>query len=290
MTDQAGSAITYRESPNMKIAFQGIEGAYSELAIYKHFGRGVTTVGQDDFEGVFTNVTSGAVDYGLIPIENSIAGTVVENYDLLFFHDVVIVAEIFLPIVHCLLAKSGTPLERIKKVYSHHHALKQCKDFLKKHGLEGIPFYDTAGAAGMISQKNKSDSAAIASELCAEIHNLEILKKGIETNLRNSTRFFVIATSDHVPQDLIFEKTSLAFKTKHYPGALVDCLKIFQWYDLNLTKLESRPIPENPWEYIFYSDFKGSLDTEPTRKAMAELRDRALFVKILGSYPRGKRK
>jgi len=271
----------------MKIAFQGIKGAYSELALYKHFGRQVTSIGLEDFESVFTNVTRGTVDYGLIPIENSIAGTVVENYDLLFAHEVMIVAEVFLPIVHCLLTRSGVELAQVKKVYSHHHALKQCKDFLKKYGLEAVQFYDTAGAAKLIADKNKADSAAIASELCAEIYGLAILQKGIETNHSNCTRFFVIATKDKAAPQPAAEKTSLAFKTKHYPGALVDCLKIFQWYDLNLTKLESRPVPENPWEYIFYLDFNSSLEATPTKKAMAELRERALFLKIMGSYPKG---
>jgi prephenate dehydratase len=271
----------------MKVAFQGIKGAYSELCLYQHFGRDAESVGFDHFEAVFEAVADDRVDFGFIPVENTIAGTVVENYDLLLSNDIFVVAEVFMRVRHHLLAPQGVSFEDVKKAYSHPHALNQCKEFLKSHGIKPVPAYDTAGAAEIVSQGQENDTAAIASELCAEIYSLNILRQGIETNKTNATRFFVIVKKDNVPPTGAYEKTSIAFKTKHHPGALVDCLKVFQQHNLNLTKLESRPVPENPWEYVFYTDFEGGLDSEDVTQALEELNEYALFVKVLGSYSKG---
>jgi prephenate dehydratase len=268
----------------MKVAFQGIKGAYSELAVYAHFGKAVETVGCESFDEVFEAVSKGRADCGVIPVENTIAGTVVENYDLLLNSESAIIAEIYLPIRHTLLARRGIELDQVRQAYSHPHALKQCQEFLKAHGIRPVPVYDTAGAAEQVAGWQRSDCAAIASELCAEIYGMQILAKDIQSNRSNTTRFFVIVPKDRVPTDLTLEKTTVAFKTKHYPGALVDCLKIFQQHRLNLTKLESRPIPENPWEYVFYAAFEAGIKEERTGQALSELRSCALFVKVLGSY------
>ncbi|MDM8549177.1 prephenate dehydratase [Desulfobacterales bacterium HSG2] len=270
----------------MKVAFQGVKGAYSELALYEHFGRQVTSVGLDSFDDVFEAVVEGRVDFGFVPVENTIAGTVVENYDMLFSNDIFVVAEVFMKIRHTLLAKRGTSFDDIREAYSHPHALRQCKEFLKKHGIRHMPVYDTAGAAEMVARWERNDRAAIASELCAEIYGMDVLCKDIQTNKTNTTRFFVIVKEENRPDDILCEKTSIAFKTRHYPGALVDCLKIFQEQNLNLTKLESRPIPENPWEYVFYTNFEGGVDSEIVQQALRELENHALFVKVLGSYPK----
>jgi len=273
----------------MKVAFQGIRGAYSEMALHEHFGKEVETVGCDAFDDVFNLVESGEVTYGFIPVENTIAGTVVENYDLLFANDIFVIAEAYLPIRHTLLAKKGARLENIKEALSHPHALKQCKTYLKSKNIKMVPSYDTAGAAQAVASGDCMDCAAIASALCAEIYDMEILERDIQTNSSNTTRFFVIAKKENVPVDHQTGKTTVAFKTRHYPGALVDCLKIFQKYSLNLTKLESRPIPENPWEYVFYAAFEAGIDSDDVKAAIGELTLHALFVKLLGSYPKAEK-
>jgi prephenate dehydratase len=270
----------------VKIAFQGIKGAYSELSLLRHFGKDAEALGCMTFEEVFEAVEQGSVDFGYIPAENTIAGTVVENYDLLLSRDVAIAAEVYTPIRHTLLARKGSDPAAIRKAYSHPHALSQCRGFLKEHGIEPVLVYDTAGAARMVSRSKETDCAAIASELCAEYYDLDILNRNIQSNVSNSTRFFVIARKDRLPDPIPdAAKTSLAFQTRHYPGALVDCLTIFKRHNLNLTKLESRPIPAKPWKYTFYTDFEGGIQQDDVRFAFMELESRALMVKLLGSYP-----
>jgi prephenate dehydratase len=269
----------------MKVAFQGARGAYSEVALHEHFGKDVEAVGCDAFDDVFDLVNNDAVTFGFIPVENTIAGTVVENYDLLFANDLFVIAEVYLPIRHTLLAKKGVRLDDIREVISHPMALKQCQTFIKSRNIKVIPTYDTAGAAQSVADGDHMERAAIASELCADIYDMEILERNIQSNSSNTTRFFVIAKKENVPDDHVTGKTTVAFKTRHYPGALVDCLQIFQKYSLNLTKLESRPIPENPWEYVFYAAFEAGIDSDAVKSAIGELTLHAVFVKLLGSYP-----
>ncbi len=273
----------------MKVAFQGIKGAYSELALQRHFDKTVESVSCESFDDVFESVEKGTVDFGFVPVENTIAGTVVENYDLLFQSDVYVVAETYMKIRHTLLAKKGVTLKDVKVAYSHPHALKQCKKFLKANGIKALLTYDTAGSAQMVSDMDQTDCAAIASELCADIYGMDILETDIQSNMTNTTRFFVIAKKENVPEDHVCEKTTVAFKTRHYPGALLDCLKIFQKYNLNLTKLESRPIPENPFEYVFYTAFESGICTDVAKSALGELTTHALLVKLLGSYPKAEK-
>lgn len=269
----------------MKVAFQGIKGAYSELALKQHFGNGVETANCETFDHVFKAVESDQVTYGFVPVENTIAGTVVENYDLMFTSELFIIAEFYMKIEHALLAKKGADIQMIKEAWSHPQALNQCKIYLKNNNIKMMTTYDTAGAAEKISREDRPDRAAIASELCARIYGLEILQRDIQTNRSNTTRFFVVAKEKNIPENHVMEKTTIAFKTRHYPGALVDCLKIFQKHNLNLTKLESRPVPENPWEYIFYAAFEGGMNSEKVKSALGEINLHALFVKLLGSYP-----
>ena len=269
----------------MKVAFQGARGAYSEMALHEHFGNDVEAIGCDAFDDVFELVINEEVTYGFIPVENTIAGTVVENYDLLFANDVFVIAEVYLPIRHTLLAKKGVRLDEVKEIISHPMALKQCQKFLKSKNIDSVPTYDTAGAAKAVAEGDRLDRAAIASVLCAEIYDMEVLERDIQSNSSNTTRFFVIAKKENVPADHQTGKTTVAFKTRHYPGALVDCLQIFQKYKLNLTKLESRPIPENPWEYVFYAAFEAGIDADEVKAAIGELTLHAVLVKLLGSYP-----
>ena len=271
----------------MKIGYQREKGAYSEAAMYNHYGNDVEAIGYETFEDVFDAVKNNKIDYGFLPFENTIAGSVVINYDLVLKEDVFIVAEVFFKITHSLLSHKGNKLENIKKAYSHPHSLAQCREFLKKYKIDAIPEYDTAGAAKIVKERNKKEESAIASELCAEIYGLEVIKRGIETNKHNTTKFFAFVKKDKIPKDLKKEKTSIAFKAKHYPGSLVNCLQRLSKNGINLTKIESRPIPENPWEYVFYADFEAGLDDENVKLALSEMEATSMFVKILGSYPKG---
>lgn len=270
----------------MIVAFQGIRGAYSEMAVWKHFGSKAQPMGCNNFDKVFEAVLKSQAAFGVIPVENTIAGTVVENYDLLLTHDIAVLAEIYMNISHMLLGKKGVRFSVIRKVVSHPHALNQCKAFLRRHHLKPIPSYDTAGSAQKVAQCHSQQWAAIASKLCADIYGLTVLKENIQSNIGNATRFFVIGNRSKMAISRLQGKTSLAFKTRHTPGALVDCLKVFQDHQLNLTKLESRPVPENPWEYVFYTDVEAGSHPEAVQNAVEALTSQALFVKILGSYPK----
>ena len=271
----------------MKIAFQGVHGAYSEFAIYQQYGSDVETVGYESFEDVFDAVTRQDVGAGIIPVENSIAGSVSRNYDFFLSKPVYAIGEVYTPIRHCLLAVPGRQLSDIRTVVSHPMALKQCEAFLKTHGFKSLPEYDTAGAAKLVAERTDLSQAAIASSLAAEIYQLQILVEDIQTMNTNLTRFLVIAEA--MPKDLRREKTSIAFKTEHHPGALEDCLHILTNNQINLTKIQSRPIPENPWEYVFYADFEGGTDSARIRHALQELEVEAKYLKVLGSYPLGKK-
>ncbi|MBS1272216.1 MAG: P-protein [Candidatus Marinimicrobia bacterium] len=223
----------------------------------------------------------------MIPVENSIAGSVSRNYDFFLNKPVTAVNEVYAPIRHCLLAKRGVILSDIETVLSHPMALKQCEVFLKDLNVKTVPEYDTAGAAKMVAEAGEPTHAAIASALAGKIYNLDILAEDIQTMDTNMTRFLVIATKE--PDDLRREKTSIAFKTEHHPGALEECLHKLTRNKINLTKIQSRPIPENPWEYVFYADFEGGTDQPNVRKAMQELESEAKFLKVLGSYPIGEK-
>ena len=271
----------------MKIGYQGIKGAYSESAIYSHFGSKSEAIGFDTFEDVFGAVENKKIDCGLLPFENTIAGSVALNYDLLLKHDVALIGEVFLKINHYLLSHKGNTIKNLKTVYSHPHAIEQCKAFIREHKLKIALEYDTAGAAGIVKERGRMDEAAIASELCAKIYGLDIIKKDIDSSKFNITKFFIFVRKENIPPELKKEKTSIAFKTKHYPGALINCLQRLSKHNINLTKLESRPVPENPWEYVFYVDFEGSVDDENVKTALGDMEASSLFLKILGSYPAG---
>ena len=273
----------------MKVAYQGIKGAYSEAAIYKHFGKDAETAGYELSEEAFEAVMDGKADYVLLPFDNTIAGSVAVNYDLLIKKDAYVIAEVFLNISHSLLSNKGSKIEDIKSVYSHPHALEQCREFIRNHKLKAVPEYDTAGAARIVKERNKNDEAAIAPEFCASIYGLDIIARDIQTNKNNITKFLVFVKSDKIPENTGKEKTSIAFKTKHYPGALISCLQRLAKNNVNLTKLESRPTPENPWEYVFYADFEGGIDDENVKTALSEMEAASLFLKVLGSYPKGKK-
>jgi prephenate dehydratase len=263
-------------------AFQGIQGAFSEDAAIHFFGN-AETLPCSSFKDVFEVVLSGAVEYGVIPIENSFAGSINETYDLLLHYPLTIYGEIKLRVHHNLVALPGTTPDTVKTVYSHPQALAQCQEFLDTLNVETMPLYDTAGSARKIKEDGNGSNAAIASERAAHIYGLTILASHIESNEFNYTRFCIISKND--PEPAAKNKTSLVFAAKNIPGALYHILGVFATRNINLIKLESRPSKDKPWTYVFYVDFEGHKDDALCREALAELDDMVSFIKILGSYP-----
>ncbi len=273
----------------MQIGFQGTLGSYSQEALYAYFGKdGITPVGYALSEETCDALENGEVTSIILPIENSIVGNVDINMDLIFKHNFFAVGEVFLPIKHCLLGRKGSKLKDIKIVHSHPIALAQCHDFFKKNGIRPVPEFDTAGASKLLSEKDNKNEATIASKLCSEYYDLEIISDTVQKVEINITRFLVLVKEKDIPDTLHMEKTSIAFTTNHKPGALLGCLQDFADHNINLTKLQSRPIPENPFMYIFYADFVGSLNDQNVINCLRELKDHTNKIKILGSYPRGK--
>jgi prephenate dehydratase len=270
----------------MKIAFQGEPGAYSEQAVFEYFGD-VETLPCESFDVVFESVVSEACDAGLIAIENSLAGSIHQNYDLLLRHELQIVGEYPLRVRHCLIALPGVDKADIKKVISHPQALGQCAAYLRGLGVNTEATYDTAGSVKMIKESGRRATAAIASRRAAEIHEMQILEEGVEDNPENYTRF--LAISKNASQGTEGEaKTSIVFTLKNQPGALFKALSVFALRDIDLTKIESRPLQGKPWEYLFYIDFIGAAHEETARKALDHLGEYALMLRVLGSYPRYK--
>lgn len=269
----------------MKVAYQGVRGAYSEAALLRHFGSSVEAVGFPFSEQVFDAVEDGRAEAGFVPVENSIAGPVGINTDLLLERKVFATAESYLSIDHCLLGRPGERLEDVRTVYSHPIALAQCRDFINRRGLRAVPEYDTAGAAEIVAGRKVPGEAAIASKRCAEVYGLEVLAEDIQSVQNNITRFLAFRREGDVAARPRGGKTSLAFSVHHHPGALLDCLKRFADHQINLTRLESRPIPANPFEYVFFVDFLGGLDDAAVKRALAELQATARHVKVIGSYP-----
>ncbi len=270
----------------MRIAFQGEPGAYSEEAAYGYFGP-VETTPCETFEDVFAAVTSGACDSGLIPIENSLAGSIHQNYDLLLRHDLHIVGEYFLRVRHCLIGFPGVDVAEVRRVISHPQALGQCAGTLRGLGVKTEPVYDTAGGVKLLKASGERTTAAIASKRAAEIYEMQILREGIEDNPENYTRF--LAISPEPVQPAAEAKTSIVFTLRNQPGALFKALSVFALRDIDLTKIESRPLAGKPWEYLFYIDFLGAIGEDTARRALDHLGEYALMLRVLGSYPKNKR-
>jgi chorismate mutase/prephenate dehydratase len=222
--------------------------------------------------------------FGVVPVENSLEGSISRVYDLLLNENLQVCGELDLRIIHCLIANQGATLNTIKKVYSHPQALGQSQVFLGRFGYELISIYDTAGAVKMIKERKMKDSAAVASARAAEIYKMKILAREIEDNPNNFTRFFVLAKNDSPPTGM--DKTSIVFSVKHKPGALFDAVKEFADSKINLTKIESRPTRQKAWEYNFYLDFEGHRQDKIVKETLGRLEKYTLFLKVLGSYPR----
>ncbi len=272
-----------KEARMQVVAFQGEHGAYSEQAIRQHFGDTVSTLPCRSFEGIFAAVESGEADYGAVPVENSLAGSINRAFDLLLERDLRVWGEIFLRVRHNLMAPPGASLDDVKTVRSHPQALAQCERWLTQRGLEAVTWYDTAGSAKELAESPEPGVAAIASALAAETYGLDVLAAGVEDMPFNFTRFFLIGRGD--PPVTGKAKTSLVFAVSHEPGSLHTCLGEFASRGINLTKLESRPRRNRPWHYVFYLDFEGHWQDPAAQQALVGLLSRAAFVKLLGSYP-----
>lgn len=288
-TTRAGAVATdkrYGGRGSQRVAFQGEHGAFSEMAVFNLFPEAETeAVPLPSFPEVFSAVLAGDVDFGMVPIENALAGPINENYDLLLeFSDLHIVGETQVRVEHNLIGIPGTKLETIKRVFSHPQGLAQSKQFLESHkGWEAVPFYDTAGSVKHVAATGDPSLAAIASAEAARVYGMEILVPGVETNHRNFTRFFLIARRSEPGQGRP-NKASLVFATADEPGALSRCLAVFARHGVNMTKLESRPIHGRPWDYMFYVDARLPAETGAFERTLAELGEVAKELRLLGVY------
>jgi prephenate dehydratase len=276
------------------VAFQGELGAFSEEATRRLCGAETQVLPCTRFEDLFRNLKEGRAAGAVVPIENTLAGSVHENYDHLVNFELPIVAETSVRIVHNLMALPGVKFSQIKRVYSHPVALNQCLDFFAKNPqIEKVPFYDTAGSVKMLKEEGHTDAGAIASRVAAETYGAHILRRSIESDRQNFTRFFLLRTPAYArrhpiePHRDTVWKTSLVFSTRNVPGALFRALSAFALRDLNLMKIESRPLRGKPWEYLFYLDFLGRADSPVARNALANLGEIADFLRVLGCYPKG---
>ena len=263
----------------MRIAYQGEPGAYSEAAALLYAPH-TETLPCKSFDEVFDAVSQKRATHGIVPMENSIGGTIHRNYDLLVDHEIPITGEVELDVVHCLQALPGTRIDDIKIVYSHPQALAQCERYLKELGATVEAVYDTAGGAKLVAEQKMTGAAALASRRAAEVFGLEVLQEAVQDYEFNITRFFVIGGTQ--PSDA--NKTTIVFALPSRPGSLFRALSVFALRDINLSKLESRPIRGRPWEYLFYVDIDARREDLPCGRALTHLAEFAKWTRILGTY------
>ncbi len=273
---------------SLRVAFQGERGAYSEAATVAFFGDSVQPIPYTDFDSVFEAVATGQVDRGVLPVENSLAGSIHRNYDLLLRHELFIVGEVQIPIAHQLIALPGVGMSDIKRIYSHPQALAQCEHSITKlfPSVERVVTYDTAGSVKMIKEQNIRDGAGLASERAAAIYGMNSLQPDMQDDAENYTRFVVVAREPEIPAGEE-TKTTIIFSMDNMPGSLFKSLAVFALRDIDLTKIESRPLQGKRWQYFFYIDFIASQYEERGRNALNHLREITSYLKVLGSYKRG---
>jgi prephenate dehydratase/chorismate mutase len=262
------------------IGFQGEHGAYSEVAALS-YNAFLIPVSCKEFIEVFDETATGKIDFGIVPIENSLEGAVTQVNDLLIQTDLKIVGEIHVPVHHCLLALPEAEYRDLKVVYSHPQALAQCRKFILRHGLEPRPFYDTAGAAKMLSENRPEATGIIANKICADLYHLDIIKENIEDHKSNFTRFIILS---HEPTDESGDKCSIIFSVKHEAGGLFSVLKAFYDNGINLTRIESRPLKNDPGKYVFFLDFEGSEKDDKVSDALKKVLKSTTSFKFLGCY------
>lgn len=266
-----------------KVVYQGTEGAYSQIAMQTYFGKDVENYHVDTWREAMEEIQSGEADYAVLPIENSSAGIVGENFDLMLEYDNYIVAEQMIPIEHMLLGLPEAELSDIRTVYSHPQALMQSIDFLEEHQeWEAVPVKNTAGAAKQVLRENRKDQAAIASKMTAELYGLKILKDNINFSEENRTRFIIVGGKKLRLNGA--NKVSICFEVSHESGSLYHMLSHFMFNNLNMVKIESRPIKDKSFEYRFFVDLEGNLGEGAVQNALKGLMEEALYVKVLGNY------
>lgn len=277
-------AVPQREKATRStVAYLGIRGSYSEQAARQHFGDDLHYIACQSFDQIFERVENGEATYGILPMENTLAGAVSQSYELLTEHTLRVQAEVILRVDHALMAMPGTTVAMLKSVRSHPQALAQCTSFLKTHRLEPTNWYSTAGAAQDLAAHPHPEIGAIASREVAELYGLSLLATDIQDEPHNYTRFFILGQADAPPAEV--NKTSIIFTVKHEPGALAACLDAIAQQGINMSKIESRPTRDTPWVYNFYIDFEGHLDDEKTQATLNALQERTEFLRVLGSYP-----
>ncbi len=268
----------------IKVAFQGEPGAYSELVLYQFFKENTQSLPCSSFRAIFESIYSDTADYGVLPVENSLEGTVIPAYDELVYSKLTIQRELILPVKHCLLACQGVALRDIETVISHPQALGQCSNHIKALGIKPEPFLDTAGAAKHIQEINSKTIAAIASKLASEYYQLNVLKENFEDEHFNYTRFFVLGKENTTRDDNIEYKTSIIFSGQNKPKLLSMVLNAIAQYEIDLTKIESRPTRNKAWDYMFFLDFKGHCEDENIKQALESVSQITDYLNILGSY------
>jgi len=264
-----------------RVSFQGERGAYSEAAAISFFGNEIETIPCSTFADALKNTENGASDYSVLPIENSLEGSVGESNDLLLSTELNVIGEIYHRIHHCFIGTGS--IGDIDTVYSHPQALGQCRQFIQENSLKTIPSYDTAGSVKIIKDLNKNNVACIASKKAAEIFNVPVIQEGIEDNANNYTRFLIFSKEKN--DETENSMSSIIFSVKHEAGALYQIINEFYQHKINLTKIESRPNKNTAWEYNFYVDFEGHQDDSSIKDVLEKLRNHSTFLKILGSYP-----
>ena len=265
-----------------RVVFQGAEGAYSQAAMIQYFGDQVSSFHVDTFRDAMIAIDEGSADFAVLPIENSTAGIVSEIYDLLVEFENYIVGEQIIKIEHCLMAVPGTRIEDIKTVYSHPQSLMQSARFLNQYGWQQISMQNNAFAAKKVAADEDKTQAAIASEYAAQLYGLEVLKKGVNQSSTNSTRFIIVTNQKIFLKDA--KKVSICFEVPHESGSLYHMLSHFIYNNLNMNRIESRPIEDRNWEYRFFIDFDGNLSDSSVKNALRGLREEAREMKILGNY------
>lgn len=270
-----------KDIDSLNIGYGGVEGAFSEEALIKYFGDNANRKNYEQFEWVFEALKEGAIDYGVLPIENSSAGVVNDVYDLLRKYGFYIIGEEYISISQHLLGLKGTDISKIKEVYSHPQGLQQSSNFLKTHmEWTKIPHHNTALAAKLVSEGNDCTKVAIASERAAQIYNLEILQSNINNEESNKTRFIVIGKELEHSED----KISVIFKLENKVGTLFNVLKFVNDYGLNMLKIESRPVGNEPWEYYFYLDFQGDMQEDKVKDVLTLIEKNSSYFRMLGAY------
>lgn len=264
------------------VAFQGEKGSYSHEACERYFGGRIAVEPRRSLGEVFHSVESGQASFGIVPVENSYEGSINETYDLLASTTSKVCGELQVRVRHCLIAKPRTEAGEITEAYSHPQALAQCARYLRAHRIEAVPTYDTAGSVKLIKTMRSRKVAAIASRRAAELHSMQIIAEGIEDSDVNYTRFLVLGKT--IAPRSGDDKTSIIFGVKHEPGSLYRALRVLSRRRINLTKIESRPVKNAPWQYNFYVDFHGHVRDKSCQEALRDLRGQSTFVKVLGSY------